>query len=75
LRWAERSQADRARRRNAVTAQASVRGTHLHAQASAQTRSTRRDRTWGLAGTPLQLQARAELVARSGRWSACWARP
>ena len=48
--------------RNVVTASASVRGAHLEAQASAETRLSQRDGKWGLAGdAPLKLQARADL--------------
>jgi translocation and assembly module TamB len=50
--------------RNIVSARASVRGTQLEAQASAQTLLSQRDGKWGLAGdAPLKLQVRADLGA------------
>ena len=50
--------------RNVVDVRASVRGTHLEAQASGETLLSRRDGKWGLAGNaPLKLQARADLAS------------
>jgi translocation and assembly module TamB len=48
--------------RNVVSARASVRGTQLDAQASAETLLSQRGGKWGLAGdAPLKLEARADL--------------